>query len=202
MFVLLALVWTVATPGFDPAQCVEVGRISKIRTIDNQPVQVRTFGSGNWTRADEGMRLCRGDEVRSRFRSRARLALDIEGRRMDVVVGVNARVQISAVEDSVFLEVVHGVVSLDPKHDWSAKGYVRAGPSMCSFGKGLVYANWDPFKREANWIAVEGEAVCHVETQALTLYPGQSIEIVAGVAGDVRPPVPMIVQAFAAAGEM
>ena len=191
-----------------------IGRVVDVMTVDDQPVQIRRAVDAVWMSAEKGETLCEGDQMRTRFRSRARIRVAApSGRPIDIVLGVNARVrtignwgggQQKSAEPAV-LDVVHGVVRLRGETgnaDPSGIQYVRTGPTVCAFHGGEALANWDPFKREANFVVQSGRVECSFPDSTYTIHPGSRLEIVRGEPVPVEPVSSLILRTFEGATEM
>ena len=191
-----------------------IGRVVDVMTVDDQPVQIRRAGDAVWISAEKGATLCEGDQIRTRFRSRARIRVATSsGRPIDVVLGVNARVRttgrwggdLQTSAEPAVLDVVHGVVKLQEATGYADRSgiqLVRVGPTVCGFHGGEVLANWDPFKQEANFVVQSGRVECSFPDSTYTVHPGSRLEIVRGEPVPIEAVSALIRRTFAKATEM
>jgi len=216
MIVLLTffLIWSVVSSRWvqDCSDGPAIGSIVDVRIEENEPVQIRRQHDSGWAKAEKGMTLCTGDQIRSRFRSKAHVLLKDGrgGQEVDVVVGVNTRIRTTGdwngrqekSQNAPVLEVVHGVVRLKlADEETGAVDLVRTGPSTCRLAGEGILANWDPFKREANYVVEKGDVSCMFNDSTVVVGAGKSLEIASGVPGRVKPTVPLILDAFTRATE-
>lgn len=213
---LLSLVMVSAAGGLREPGCPEekaVGYVADIQIADDEPVEVRRDGETTWHPVSAGTTLCGGDQVRTRFRSRAIVRLTDGGREgaIDVVIGVNTRIRTTGdwSADSTnstsapVLELVHGVVRLSaPRRPDERVHFLRTGPTTCRYAGDEILANWDPFKGEANYLVADGRVSCSLADSTLVIDAGESLEIIRGAPQPSRPPVPLILESFGRATRM
>jgi len=191
----------------DCSQEAAIGVVVNVKIVDGQPVQIRRAGVDAWGHAESGTMLCTGDQVRARFRSRARVRFrdSRDAEDVEVTVGVNTRIRTVGVWDPdaaspvapLVLDIVHGVVELTATdRSESVAHLVRTGPTTCSYSGKRILANWDPFKREANFLVEEGRMSCGFEDSMIVIHGGESLEIVRGHPQKVKRPVPLILDSF------
>lgn len=184
-----------------------IGRIVDLKIVGDQPVEVRRAGEAMWIRADEGLTICSADQIRSRFRSRARVTIGAEaaGGPIDLVIGVNGRIRTSGqwgsaaadASDPPVVEIIHGVARISVPAGSSY--YLRTGPTTCALGGGEALSNWDPFKREANYVVLSGSVSCAIDDSAVSVNPGHRLEIIGGAPMPLKATTPLMLDVFTSA---
>lgn len=183
-----------------------IGRIVDIWSVDKQPVQLRRNGAIAWVAADKDVTICVGDQVRTRFRTRARVRLAPRvGNPIDVVIGVNSRIRTTGdwsgrevdVAGPPILEIVHGVIRLRGDIGrLEMPAHIQSGEALCGFEGGETLSNWDPFKRETNVIVISGHVGCSLADSTISVDAGHRLEIIRGEAQPIRPTSPLILETF------